>query len=139
MKYKNVNVLEINPVIYLGEEFKNNYFKENQNIFKNKIKQLRFNHNFWYENPIDDMISMYVEYDDDFIPLAKESTIDRIFGVVNELLKVFTEVKINLHLVDFIEGEGNSIDLNIKDFTEYLLEELNKYESKMKVKLIRNL
>lgn len=128
MKYKNIKVKEINPVVYLGDEFVNNNWKENQRIFKEKIKDLNFKVEFGFECPIDDLIVVQIDYDDDFEPLAKESTIDNIFSVTNELLKVFKEsVKINLYLDDFLE-EGNSIDLTIAEFIIWLTEELAKHE-----------
>lgn len=132
MKYENVKVLEINPVVYLGEEFIKNDWKINQNIFKGKIEGLHFKCFFNYECPIKDMISISVDYSDDFEPLAKTSTIDNILGVINELLKVFSDVKVNLHLDNFIEEKGNSIDLDIKEFINYLMEETEKFESENK-------
>lgn len=128
MKYKNIKVKEIIPVVYLGDEFVNNDWRENQRIFKEKIKDLNFKAGFGFECPIDDLIVVQIDYNDDFEPLAKESTIDDIFSVTNELLKVFKEsVKINLYLDDFLE-EGNSIDLTIAEFIIWLTEELAKHE-----------
>lgn len=128
MDYKNVKVLEITPVVYLGEEFKDNNWRDNQSIFNQKIKGLNFKVGFGIECPIADLICVQVEYEDTLEPLVKEDTMDKIFSVINELLKVFKDVKINLYLDDFIEGGYNSVDLDIKEFTDYLFEELSKFE-----------
>lgn len=130
MNYKNIKVLEISPVVYLGEEFKNNDWKVNQRIFKDKIKDLEFKYGFGIECPIEDLICVQIDYKDTFEPLAKHDTIDKIFNVTNELLKVFGDkVKINLYLDDYIEGEGNSIDMTITEFAKWLREELDRYEN----------
>lgn len=130
MKYKGVKVLYINPAVYLGEEFKNNDWRDNQKIFKEKIKSLDFGVGFGYECPIEDLIDIQVDYRDNLEPLAQMDTIDKIFNVTNELLKVFEDkVKINLHLDDYIEGEGNSIDMTITEFVKWLREELDGYEN----------
>lgn len=129
MKYKDIKILEINPIVYLGEEFKDNTFIENQNIFKDKIKDLQFTQDFSFECPIEDMISIHIDYEDKFEPMIKENTVDKIFGIVNELMKVIDDVKINIYLDGYIENEGNSIDLNIKEFVDYLTEEISKFES----------
>lgn len=135
MKYKNVKVLEINPVVYLGEDFKNNDWKVNQNIFKEKIKDINFEYGFSFECPVGDMICINIDYEDKFEPLLKENTIDMIFSVFNQLLKVFKEnVKINLHLDDFIDGIGNSVDMNIEELVEYLQEEIKEYENSLNQK-----
>ncbi|ENK1244751.1 hypothetical protein P9J83_18200 [Clostridium sporogenes] len=132
MKYKNVKVLEISPVVYLGKEFRNNDWKVNQNIFKEKVKDIKFEYGFGFECPIGDMINIQIDYKDEFQPLAKESTIDMILSIFNQLLKVFKEnVKINLHLDGFIDGVVNSVDMNIKEFVEYLQEEIKEYENSL--------
>jgi len=133
MKYKEVKVLEINPVVYLGEDFKDKDFRYNQNCFKRKIENSKFAYGFGYECPIEDMISISVYYEDYFEPIIKEDTLEKILSVTNELLKTFEEnVKINLHLDKSIEGIGNSLDMDIKEFFDYLMEETKKFESKSK-------
>lgn len=129
MKYKNIKVSYISPVVYLGEEFKNNDWRDNQKIFKEKIKELNFGVGFGCECPIEDLIVVQVDYEDDLEPLAKMDTIDKIFNVTNELLKVFEDsLKINLYLDGYIEAEGNSIDMTISEFVRWLSEELRSYE-----------
>lgn len=130
MNYKGVKVLYINPTVYLGEDFKNNDWRDNQRIFKEKIKNLNFGVGFGYECPIDDLIDIQVDYEDNLEPLAKMDTIDKIFSVTNELLKVFGDnVKMNLYLDNYIKDEGNSIDMTITKFVQWLLEELNRYKT----------
>lgn len=129
MKYKNIKVLEINPVVYLGEKFKNNDWRENQKIFKEKIKDLDFQVGFGIECPIEDLICVQVDYTDTLEPLAKMDTIDKIFSVTNELLKVFAHsVKVNIYLDGYIEDGSNSIDMTITEFVKWLQEELKEYE-----------
>lgn len=130
MKYKDIKILDINPVVYLGEDFKDKDFKYNQNCFKRKIKNSVFAYGFGYECPIEDMISISVDYKDDFEPIIQEKTLVKILSVTNELLKIFGEnVKINLYLDKSIEGIGNSLDMDIKEFFDYLREETKKFES----------
>ena len=132
MKYRDIKVLEINPVVYLGEDFKNKDYKFNEEYFKNQIKNLEFRYAFNYECPIEDMISVRIEYEDDFTPIIQEKTVEKILSVTNELLKVFGKgVKINLYLDDFIEKVGNSIDMEIDEFTKYLQEETNTKASRV--------
>lgn len=134
MKYKDVKVLEINPVVYLGEDFKDKNFKYNQDYFKSKIKDCSFAYGFGFECPIEDMVSIHVDYKDDFEPIIREKTLEKILFVTNELLKIFGEnVKINLYLDKSIEGIGNSIDIDIKEFFDYFMEETKKFESKSEV------
>lgn len=129
MKYKDIKILDINPVVYLGEDFKDMNFKYNQEYFKRKISDLKFPYGFSYECPIEDMISIGIDYEDDFEPIIKENTVEKIFAVINELLKVFSKnVKINFYLDGLIEGVGNSIDMDIIEFVNYLKEETTKFE-----------
>lgn len=133
MKYKEVKILEINPVVYLGDDFKVKDFRYNQNHFKSKIKETEFAYGFGYECPIGDMISMQVDYEDNFEPIIKQDTTEKIFAITNELIKIFGKnVKINLYLDKSIEGIGNSLDMEVKEFFEYLMEETKKFESKSK-------
>lgn len=131
VKYENIKVLEINPVVYLGEEFTDNDWRYNQKIFKEKVRDLDFEVGFSIECPIEDLIYVQVDYDDDFEPLAKKETIDKIFSVSKELIKLFEDnVKINLYLDDYMEDGSNSVDMSIEEFTVWLKSELSKYESK---------
>lgn len=127
MRYENIKVLEINPVVYLGEEFKNNDWRDNQKLFKERIKDLDFNVSFGIECPIEDLIYVQVDYEDNFEPLAKMDTIDKIFSVTNELLKVFeSNVKVNLYLDSYMKNGDNSVDMTITEFVRWLYEEVEK-------------
>ena len=127
MKYKNIKVLEINPVVYLGEEFKNNDWRDNQKLFKERIKDLDFNVSFEIECPLEDLIYVQVDYEDDFEPLIKMNTIDKIFRVTNELLKVFeNNVKVNLYLDSYMKNGDISVDMTITEFVRWLYEEVEK-------------
>ena len=128
MYYKDSKILEINPVVYLGEKFKDNNFKENQEFFKNKIRNAKFQYDFSFECPIEDLIHVHVDYRDNFIPLAKKDTLNRVSEVFKELSTIFKDVKINLYLDDYIEGIGNSVDLDYEEFDEYLLKTLDEFE-----------
>ena len=131
MRYKNIKVLSINPVVYLGEEYRHNHWAVNQKIFKEKIKDLHFDVSFGIECPIEDLIDVQINYEDTLEPLARKDTIDKIFKVTKELIIVFRDtVKINIYLDDYIENVGNSIDMTIEEFTDWLREELNDYNNK---------
>lgn len=128
MKYKGINIKEMNIVVFLGEDFIDKDWRENQDYFGEKIKDLNFKEGFNYECPIEDMVWVYLNYKDDFKPIAKESTIDLIFNCYNELMKVFKDIKVEFYLNGFLEDEGNSVMLDIKEFVDYLLDEAIEYE-----------
>lgn len=129
MKYKDVKVLEINLVVYLGEKFKNNGWKENQLIFKDIVEKLDLKNSISWECPIEDLIYIYIDDNkDDLDPLPLESTVENIFSVVTELLEGGFIPKINILLDEFIE-EGNSIDLEFNEFIEWLQKEIKDFET----------
>lgn len=116
MKYRGVEVLAINPVVYLGEEFKNNNFKYNEKYFKEKIKDLKFTYGFSYECPIDDVVIIGFNYEDDFNPFIKNGSIRRIITTVNELSNVLGEnVKVQILLNDYFEGMTNCKQMNLEE------------------------
>lgn len=126
MNYRGIKVLFISPVVYLGEEFKNNHWKDNEKIFKNRIKNLNFISGIRWECPIEDLIVLSVDYEDDLI-----DTLIKIFNTINELLKVFNKdkVKINLYLENLYLDNGDSIDMTIVEFIEWVCEELKVCDS----------
>lgn len=126
MNYRGIKVLFISPVVYLGEEFKNNHWKDNEKIFKNRIKNLNFISGIRWECPIEDLIVLSVDYEDDLIDI-----LIKIFNTINELLKVFNkdEVKINLYLENLYLDNGDSIDMTIVEFIEWVCEELKVCDS----------
>ena len=67
-----------------------------------------------------------VDYEDDLI-----DTLIKIFNTINELLKVFNkdEVKINLYLENLYLDNGDSIDMTIVEFIEWVCEELKVCDS----------
>lgn len=129
MKYKGVEILAINPVVYLGEEFKNNNFKYNEEYFKEKIKGLKFTYSFSYECPIDDIVVIGFDYEDDFNPFIKNGSIRRrIITTVNELSKVFDEnVKVQILLSDCFEETANLGQINIEEKTNCIDIELTEF------------
>lgn len=142
MKYKGVEVLAINPVVYLGEKFKNKNFKYNEEYFKEKIKDLKFSYSFSYECPIDDVVVIGFNYNDNYNPFIKNGSIGRIITMVNELSKVFGEnVRVQILLNDCfeetanlgqinIEEKINCIDIELTEFMKYLYEEIEKLNLK---------
>lgn len=127
MKYKGIKVLEINPVVYLGEKFKNNDWRDNQAFFEEKIEDLNFEHNLEFECPIGDLIYIFVNYKDSLEISTKKDTINRILSVSNELMKVFGDnVKINICLAEYIEDGYNSMDISVVEFSKWLHEEVKK-------------
>ena len=117
MNYRGIKVLFISPVVYLGEEFKNNHWKDNEKLFKNRIKNLNFMFGIKWECPIEDLIMLSVDYEDDLDPIIKIDTLIKIFNTVNELLKVFDKdkVKMNLYL-----DNCDSIDMTVVEFIGWL-------------------
>lgn len=142
MKYKGVEVLAINPVVYLGEKFKNKNFKYNEEYFKEKIKDLKFTYGFSYECPIDDVVIIGFNYEDDPNPFIKNGSIRRIITTVNELsnilgenvkvqilLKGYLEETVNLGQIN-IEEMSNCIDMELTEFIKYLYDEIEKLNLK---------
>lgn len=138
MKYKGIEVLAINPVVYLGEEFKDKSFKYNEEYFKEKIKDLKFSYSFSYECPIDDVVVIGFDYEDDLKPFIKNGSIKRIITTVNELSKVFGEnVRVQILLKGYFEETANlgqmnpeemsnCTDIELAEFMKYLYEEIEK-------------
>lgn len=142
MKYEGIEILAINPVVYLGEEFKNNSFKYNEEYFKEKIKDLKFSYSFSYECPIDDVVVIGFNYEDNYNPFIKAGSIRRIITTVNELSNVLGEnVRVQILLSDCfeetanlgqinIEEKINCIDIELTEFMKYLYEEIEKLNLK---------
>lgn len=112
MNYKGKNVESIQLVCYMGDEFKNKSFQENQKYFKEQIKG-RISFDYSFECPIEDMIC--INYDG-LHSNTKEGKEKLLYGL-EELNKIFPNSFINLYLDDFVE-EGNCIDLTGEKFRE---------------------
>jgi hypothetical protein len=112
MLYKNVEVTEINPVVYIKDKATES-FKANEKYVLNKLVILGFN-TFGVENPIDDLVYIYFQNKD----WTKETEL--LSDVYKKLSGVFPEVKVNLHLNEFIEYVGNSVDLSLDEFLSIL-------------------
>lgn len=142
MKYEGIEILAINPVVYLGEEFKDKSFKYNEEYFKEKIKDLKFSYSFSYECPIEDVVVIGFDYEDNYNPFIKAGSIRRIITTVNELSNVLGEnVKVQILLSDYFEGMtnckqmnleemSNCIDMELIEFMKYLYEEIEKLNLK---------
>lgn len=124
MKYKNIKVLNFFPIVYLGECFKGTSQRENQAIFKEKTIGLDLKGTSW-ECPLEDLIYVYIDKEDDLDPLPLESTIVKIDKVLMELLEGGFIPKVEIQLDAFLE-EGNSIELNIPDYYKWLKEEVER-------------
>jgi hypothetical protein len=112
MLYKNVKVSEIHPVVYLKSKAIKNH-KKNEFYVLERVSELGLN-DFEVENPIDDLVFIYFRED-----WSKETAL--LSSVYNKLNNVFEEVKINLHLDEFIENIGNTVDLSLDEFLEELI------------------
>lgn len=142
MKYEGIEILAINPVVYLGEEFKDKSFKYNEEYFKEKIKDLKFSYSFSYECPIEDVVVIGFDYEDNYNPFIKAGSIRRIITTVNELSNVLGEnVKVQILLSDYFEETANCmqmnleemtncIDMELTEFMKYLYEEIEKLNLK---------
>lgn len=103
MLYKNIKVETISLVVYLKDKASENWKINERTVLKwlnkNNIKA-------GVENPIDDLV--FIQFEKLDINLLTE--------VYKKAEKDFEEVKVNLYLDDFIEDEGNSIDLSLEEF-----------------------
>ena len=128
MKYEGIEILAINPVVYLGEEFKDKSFKYNEEYFKEKIKDLKFTYSFSYECPIDDVVVIGFDYDDNYNPFIKNGSIRRIITTVNELSNVLGEnVKVQILLSDYFEETANCMQMNLEEMTNCIDMELAEF------------
>lgn len=111
MIYEGQKVEFIQLVSYLGEEWKNKTFQENQNYFMKKINgKLTFSCSF--ECPIEDMICINHE---DVLGTTEEDKGTLLNGL-EELKTILPNSFINLNLGGFVENVGNSIDLTGEEF-----------------------
>lgn len=114
MNYKNVKVKWITISVYLGDEFKEKHWKENEQYTKNKLIQAGLN-DFAVECPIEDLVC---------IELDKE-TKERIIEVYTKSKGIFDKVFVNLYLEEFIEENDetyNSVDISLEEYLK-LVEE----------------
>lgn len=121
MLYKNVKVIDIEPVIYLGDKAKD--WKYNQLYVKKELEKVahKFDGNWGIESPIDDMVLIYMPYQTNYNKETNEVKVD-INYLINsyEILKeVFDDVKINFYLSDYVDG-GNTFDMSIEEFKKYI-------------------
>ena len=115
MTYKGESVEFIQLVSYLGEEYRNKTFKENQNYFKEKINE-KISFSCSFECPIEDMIC--INHKDVIGKRYTDEDKGVLLSGLEELKTIFPNSFINLHLYSFIEGEGNSIDITGEEFEE---------------------
>ena len=130
MKYKGIEILKIFPIVYLGDEFKNKSFKYNEEYFKEKTKNLNFKYKFSYECPIENIIFIGFDYEDNYNPIIKPGSVERIITTISELSKVFEMVKVNLYLDGYIEEIANCVDMNLDEFLQYLFVHIAKLNFK---------
>lgn len=112
MLFKGVKVLDVNLVVYLKEKATEN-FKDNENYVAEAIVKEDIT-DFGVENPIDDMVYIYLYYVDEVLDTDK-------FSKIYEMLKrIFPEVKVNLGLDNCLDGVGNTVDLTLEEFLEII-------------------
>ena len=114
MLYKNVEVEEVNVVIYLKEKAVDNW-KVNEETVLDWIKKSEIKTNIGVENPVEDMVYLY------FLD-ADNLDVELLIQVYKEAEKEFTEVKVNLYLDGCIDEDINSVDLSLNEFLESLEE-----------------
>lgn len=127
MNYKNVKVLSIEPVIFLGKDFINNNYRNNEEYVLNKINGFEFKSELGIECPSEDMVFIQLAQYDDYDPIIMQDTMEIIMDTLDKLIKVFDDVKINLYLDGYIDGHGNNVDLSIKEFIEWSMDECLKF------------
>lgn len=127
MEYKNIKALNIFPIVYLGEQFKGNTQRGNQFIFKEKTIGLDLKGTSW-ECPLEDLIYIYIDEEDNLDSLPLESTVEKIDKVLMELLEGGFIPKVEIQLDGFLE-EGNSIELGVPDYYKWLKQEIERVES----------
>lgn len=120
MLYKNVKILEIEPVIYLGDKAKD--WKYNQEYVKKKLEKVEHKiKGIWgIESPIDDMVLIYLPYQNNWNEETDEveADVDYLINAYEILKEIFDDVKINFLLDDYVDG-GNSFDMSIEEFKQY--------------------
>lgn len=104
MLFRGVEVDEINLLVFLKDEcanWKDKEYKVLQWLKDNNIKA-------GVENPIDDLVYIYLPYDE-------KTSVARLSEIYQKAKNRFKEVKISLHLSKFIEG-CNEYDLTLDEF-----------------------
>lgn len=122
MMYKGVKVLDIEPIIYLGDKAKD--WSYNQKYVQKELGKVKHKDSWGIESPIDDMVCIYLPYrDKTYNPTTEESTVDveYLIEAYYILKQVFDNVQINFYLDNDIEGVGNNFDMTIEEFKEYIL------------------
>lgn len=121
MLYKNVKVLDIGPVIYLGKKAKD--WKYNELYVKKELMKVEQKYEgYWgIESPIDDMVLIYLPYqrNRDKETYEAKVDVDYLINAYEILKEVFDDVQINFYLDHDIEGIGNSFDMSIEEFKQY--------------------
>lgn len=121
MLYKGIKVLDIEPVIYLRDKAKD--CKYNQLYVQKKLQSLenKVIDNWGIECPINDMVLIYLPYRNNCDETNEVNIdVDYLINSYNILKEVFENVEINFYLDMNIDGVGNSFDMSIGEFEQYL-------------------
>lgn len=122
MFYKNLKVLDIEPVIYLGSKSKN--WKDNQLYVKKELEKVKdkIKGSWGIECPINDMVLIYLPYQNSYDKDTNEVNVDvnYLIDAYYILREVFDNVKINFYLDGSIDNVGNNFDMDIDEFKQYL-------------------
>ncbi|MEG0728157.1 MAG: hypothetical protein RR420_00905 [Anaerovoracaceae bacterium] len=135
MKYQNIHVLNVSPVIYLGDKSKN--WKSNQEYVRSELEKVKDKiDSCWeIECPIGDMVLIYLPIKDnlskeDYETMTTEDFLLEAYKIATDfsdvlaayeiLNSIFEDVKINLYLDDVIEGIGNNVDMSIDEFKSFI-------------------
>lgn len=114
MLYNGIKILEINPVIYLGEKSRD--CMSNSLYVKKELDKVsdQFEGEWGIECPIEDLVFIY-------LPNKENSNVGEIINNIYDsydiLKDIFDNVKVNFYLDRVIEGLGNSFDMTISEFT----------------------
>ena len=108
MLYKDIKVEQVDVAIYLGEEYKDKNWKENERLVFDKLIESGLD-NFGAECVGNDLVYIYTE------------EVTRVYMYARDL---FSDVKINIYLDDYIEEDDgttyNALDLTYEEYLALL-------------------
>lgn len=116
MLYKGVKVNWISLIVDL-EKYSDNW-KVNERFVLSELDKLGID--LPVENPIEGLV--YIE-----LPSDKEYDIEYVSDVFNAIKVRFDNVKVNLLLDEFIDGIGNTVDIELEEYVKLCNKKRVKY------------
>lgn len=107
MLYKGVKVNQVGLTVDL-EEYSEDW-RVNERFVLSELDKLEIN--LGVENPIEGLVYIY-------LPESKEYDVEYVSDVFNAIKVRFDNVKVNLLLDEFIDGIGNTVDIELEEYIE---------------------